>query len=527
MKKTILFAFLIISWFANSQSNYQRKLFPAVSTGSVSDAVYTNEYNTTTLLLENVFGPTQFSGFATLTKFTTTTGNVTSSKSFSIAGYDLAIKNVVKNNQMLYMVASLTNSAGVTGCIIKYNLSTNTTVWRRNLAINQSPYTLNTMVYDNDKYLYALGSCNHFAFSSDLFVSKIDTNGTLIWIKEMGENSLQHTPSTILYNGKRELYVTSTGTLNTSSHAIILRLDSSGAILNSNVLYTSASTGFREKYSSILRGKFTTIDKTMNNANGDPGPFLVRALDSTLNVVATKTIDGLNIKQIYSNNTNLLITGAAPVNLGFQGFRTIRLDTLLNIFGSRYFKKISTSSNNTSAACFINSTNNSFHFFKPNGNDTVTVIRADIYEGVGCRDSAFVTTSLTLSYSVMPYTFTTAVIAGTLTTISLPVGTLTYSSTSLCTALTTGFSSFSENGFISVYPNPANEILNFKFEMINANLQIKIFNGLGQLVEEEEIIIENNSGSISTNDLQTGIYFISLYDSKNQLMGVKKFVKEN
>ena len=523
MKNIILFAFILFSFIVNSQSNYQRKLFPTVPTGTVSDVVYTNEYNTTTLLMENVSGPTQYSGFATITKFTTTTGNVTSSRSFSVLGYDLAVKNVVRNNQMLYLVACLTNSAGVTGCIIKYNLSTNATVWRRTVAINSSPYSLNSIASDNDKYLYALGANNLM----DLFVSKIDTNGNLIWIKEIGEQFLLYKPSSILYNGKRELYVSAVGYYNGFGRGITFRLDSSSAILNNNAILSLSTPRFEEKFAAILNGKLVTIDKSMNLPSGDPGPFLIRTLDSTLNVVATKTLDGLNIKQIYSNNTNLLITGAALVNLGFKGFRTIRLDTLLNVFGSRHFNKIATSTNTTSAVCFINSTNNSFHIFKPNGNDTVTVIRADLYEGVGCRDSAFVPTSPTLSYSVMPYTFTTTPISGTLTTITLPVATITYSSSSLCTALTTGLNSISNNNeFISIYPNPANEILNFKFEMINENLEIKILNSIGQLIKEEKISIENNAGFINTNDLNTGIYFISIYDTNDKLIAVKKFVKE-
>ena len=526
MKNIILFAFILFSFIVNSQSNYQRKLFPTVPTGTVSDVVYTNEYNTTTLLMENVSGPTQYSGFATITKFTTTTGNVTSSRSFSIAGYDLAVKNVVRNNQMLYMVASLTNSAGVTGCVIKYNLSTNATVWRRTVALNSNPYSLNSIAFDNDKYLYALGSDNTVSATNNLFVIKLDTLGALVWIKSIGESTLFQKPSSIIYNGKRELYVTSIATLTSSTRAVVLRLDSSATILNSNAIVTGIMSGFQEKYSAVLKGKLTTIDKTMSLPSGDAGTLLIRMLDSTLNVVATKTLDGLNIKQIYSNNTNLLITGAAPVYLGFKGIRTIRLDTLLNVFGSRHFNKIITSTNSTSAACFINSTNNSFHVFKPNGNDTVTVIRTDIYEGVGCRDSAYIPPMPNLVHVITPYTFTANPITGTLTTITLPVATITYSSSSICTALTTGLNSFSENDFISVYPNPVKEILNFKFEMINANLQVKILNGLGQLVKEEEISIENNAGFINTNDLNTGIYFISIYDSNDKLIVVKKFVKE-
>lgn len=529
MKKIILFTFLSISLFVNSQSNYQRKLFPTAATGTVFEVVSTNEYNTTTYVVENVTGPSQYSGFSTLTKFTTTTGNVTSSKSFSITGYDLAIKHVVKNNQMLYMVASLTNSSSVTGCIIKYNLSTNLTVWRRTLAINANPYTLNAIAFDNDKYLYALGSDNSASATNNLFVTKLDTLGSLVWIKTIGEPTLAQKPSTILYNGKRELYVTTIANLSGASKAITLRLDSSANVLKSNAVYTVSLSGFQEKYSTILKGKLVTIDKTMTLPSGDAGPFLIRMLDTNFTSVITKTLTGINIKQIYASTNNLLITGSAPINLGYQGFRTVRLDSLLNYIGGHSFNKINTSSNGTSAACFINSTNNSYHIFKPNANnDTVTFVRADSFEGVGCRDSAFVPITPNFTYSVALYTYTTTPITGTLTTITLPVGTVTYSSSTLCSALTTDLKSIIIDQDLSVFPNPAKEMLNFKLEMINENERVnsKIINCIGQLIKEEKISIENNSGTISTDDLRSGIYFISLYDSNGQLLGVKKFIKD-
>ncbi len=526
MKKLLLLAFVALTFLANSQSNYQRKLFPTVVTGTVSNVVYSNEYNTTTLMMENVIGQTPYSGYATITKFTTTTGNVTSSRSFSIAGYDLAVKHVIKNNQMLYMIASLTNSSSTIGCIIKYNLSTNATVWRRTLAINLTPYTLNAITYDNDKYLYALGCDDSINPTSNLLVSKLDTLGNLVWIKKIVEPTLAQKPSMILYNGKRELYVTSISNLGVSSRATTLRLDSSANVLNSNAINAFSLSGFQEKYSAILKGKLVTIDKTMSLPSGDAGSFLIRVLDTNLVAVKTKTLDGLNIKQIFANTNNLLISGAAPITFSTTGFKTIRLDTLLNYVGGRNFNKINTSTNNSSAVCFINSTNNSYHLFKPDGNDSVFVARADNFEVVGCRDSVYMPLTPNLTYSTMPYTYSTTAITGTLTTITLPVATITYSSSSLCTALTTDLSSFSENNVISIYPNPVKELLNFKFEMINENFDVKILNSIGQLIKEEKISNQNNSGYISTNDLHSGIYLISIYDSNGKLIAVKKFVKE-
>lgn len=520
MKKIILFSFILFSVFANAQSNYQRKLFQTPVAGTVSEVIYSNEYNTTTYVVENLSGSSPYTGYATLTKFTTTTGNVTSSRSFSISGYDVAIKQVIKKNHIIFMVASLTNSAGTTGMIVKYNLSTNATSWRRTVAISASPYTLNSITYDNGLYLYALGTCSVNNPSSDLFVAKLDTNGTAVWFKTLGSSTGQHIASNIVYNGKRELYVTSTTTLNTTSNAITLRLDSSATVLSSNAIVTNVGGGFRANRSAILKGKLVTVDQTVNMSNGDTGPFLIRSLDTNLTAISSKTLDGMDVKQIYSNNVNLLVTGSAPTNLSLKGFRTIRLDTVLVISGSRYFKKIITSNHNTSASCYINSTNNSFHFFKPNGNDTLTYVRADFFEGVGCRDTAYAPTVPALSFTATAYTSSVSLISGTLTTITLLVATESYSSSTLCSALTTGIQSVSNSEFISLYPNPTNSVLNINSEAeFISSIMIRDVTG-------KEILAGKTNGQINVSFLEAGVYFISLYNESEQLVCIKKFVKE-
>jgi hypothetical protein len=62
--------------------------------------------------------------------------------------------------------------------------------------------------------------------------------------------------------------------------------------------------------------------------------------------------------------------------------------------------------------------------------------------------------------------------------------------------------------------------------MINENLEVKILNSIGQLIKEEKISHQTNSDYISTNDLNSGIYLISIFDSNGKLITVKKFVKE-
>jgi len=65
---------------------------------------------------------------------------------------------------------------------------------------------------------------------------------------------------------------------------------------------------------------------------------------------------------------------------------------------------------------------------------------------------------------------------------------------------------------IKLYPNPANDILNIEFSLEQENNfnSVVIYNSLGQIIHEEEILIKNKSASIKTNDLPNGVYLLQL-----------------
>ncbi len=65
---------------------------------------------------------------------------------------------------------------------------------------------------------------------------------------------------------------------------------------------------------------------------------------------------------------------------------------------------------------------------------------------------------------------------------------------------------------INLYPNPANDELNIAINArINVDLnRILIYNSIGQLIREEEIIFKNNSGFLNTTDLPNGVYYLNL-----------------
>ena len=73
---------------------------------------------------------------------------------------------------------------------------------------------------------------------------------------------------------------------------------------------------------------------------------------------------------------------------------------------------------------------------------------------------------------------------------------------------TVGVNELSNGSSVSVYPNPANDVLNISLETIKENTEIKIYNQLGEIVLTEHLTTQNSS--FKTNHLQSGVYFYTI-----------------
>ena len=62
---------------------------------------------------------------------------------------------------------------------------------------------------------------------------------------------------------------------------------------------------------------------------------------------------------------------------------------------------------------------------------------------------------------------------------------------------------------ISIYPNPSNGIFNILHEGIKGDIQIKVFDLMGEQYSDFEIK-DSNSTKLDLSDLPAGVYFISI-----------------
>lgn len=78
-----------------------------------------------------------------------------------------------------------------------------------------------------------------------------------------------------------------------------------------------------------------------------------------------------------------------------------------------------------------------------------------------------------------------------------------------------------EKGIVMLYPNPANDILNFNIQRFSANTIIEIYSALGQRVLETKVASAN--GSITVSPLSSGIYFCRITSGTST--SIIKFIK--
>jgi hypothetical protein len=67
---------------------------------------------------------------------------------------------------------------------------------------------------------------------------------------------------------------------------------------------------------------------------------------------------------------------------------------------------------------------------------------------------------------------------------------------------------------LNLFPNPASGVMNYSISNAeNKNYSLQIFNALGELVKSENI--NNSSGQISLEKLETGIYLVQFMNANS------------
>jgi PKD repeat protein len=75
---------------------------------------------------------------------------------------------------------------------------------------------------------------------------------------------------------------------------------------------------------------------------------------------------------------------------------------------------------------------------------------------------------------------------------------------------------------LEIYPNPASNLLNLKLTNASETVNIKVYNALGQIIDDFDV--KNNKASINLSNYKKGMYYIGADDGIQNTL--KKFIKE-
>jgi len=79
---------------------------------------------------------------------------------------------------------------------------------------------------------------------------------------------------------------------------------------------------------------------------------------------------------------------------------------------------------------------------------------------------------------------------------------------------------------VSIFPNPAVEYVNVKFEApVAKTIRLTVHNVIGNTVELESEILDEHEIKLRVKDLATGYYLISVKDDRSNLSSTYRFLK--
>ncbi len=409
------------------------------------------------------------------------------------------------------------------------------------------------------------------AFNPNIFILKLNSNGNFIWAKNIGNqftdiaNNISIRGANVYvtgsYNGSLIDFDPNTGTQLLSGYedAFMLKLDTAGNFIwAKNVGGTSIEVG--NSVTSDIAGNIYATGTYGSNSDFDPsastytiagqGAFILK-LDASGNFLMAKGLDGATGKSIRVDATGNIYTAG-----NFQGI--VDLDpslttytyqsigggadlyvSKLNSTGSFVWaKNINSSSADLSAGLELDAVGNIYLTAKSYGSglkieggpinivpgfagDYMVILQfnnlgsliginsvggSDVMPKAMALDAS--NTIYTTGYFVYTCDFNPDVPVVNL--VSLGFTDNFISKLTLNPFIISGISEYkSVTNLFNAYPNPSNELINIKLEILSeTNTTIEITNTLGQVVLSKALT--QNITQLNISDLTKGIYFITV-----------------
>ncbi|MBF2050378.1 MAG: DUF4347 domain-containing protein [Elainella sp. C42_A2020_010] len=311
-------------------------------------------------------------------------GNVIWAKNFGSSGSDSASRLTADREGNLYLTGSFSNSisfsnttltsAGSEDIFVTKLDSTGNVVWAKNFGGSSADFASSTHI-DSTGNLYLVGSfSNSISFSNttltsagseDIFVTKLDSTGNVVWAKNFGGSGADKANTVLDKAGN--LYLTgsfsnsisfgsTTLTSTGETDAFVTKLDSTGNVVwAKNFGGISAEVVDRilvdQSGNLFVIGSFSnsiSFGSTTLTSTGSENTFVTK-IDSTGNVVWAKSFGSANYQ--YARNFSLDRSGNLFLIGNFDGLTATSID-----YSNLFITKLDGSSGTT----IWNKTFNSF-----------------------------------------------------------------------------------------------------------------------------------------------------------------------
>lgn len=404
---------------------------------------------------------------------------------------------------------------------------------------------------------------------SDVFVTKYDGSGNVIWAKNFGgsdndngwsltTDSIGNSYVTGTYSSPTILFGTTTLTTNLGVNSVFFtKIDSNGNVVWANKVITTgdgmvnsvAVDKFGNSYlTGILSSTMVTIGTFTLNGSGQD--CFVAKIDPSGNVLWVKTYnlavgysiscDGSNFIYVtggFSGGT-LSLGSYTLSNPGMSDYFLMKQDLNGNVLWAReglnssdsYGRTVSVDNNGlyVTGAFYTNVLLDTFLLSSPTGSTTALfVCKYDFNGNLLCASK--LVGSNTVGGVVVGDGQGGAVVAGTYQNGYLIIGSTYFNSMFGTNAFIAkyfcsnniGINEFQLNNNIKVYPNPNNG--NFNINNTSNTAVLVIYNSIGQEVHHQQL--KQGENNILTKDLSKGLYNYVLLDN-NQKIESGKLVLE-
>ena len=455
---------------------------------------------------------------------------------FTDDGFSITIK---QTNDLGFIISGSTNGFGAgsfdDSYIIKLD-NTGTIQWEKRISGSSWDRFRDVVELANGDFLLTGSGSSFSAGNMDAHYVKISSNGNLIWIKNLGNTSREHSQSIIELSGGNHILSGNTNITNNSStnraNPFLIKTTNSGTVIWGKEY--NISTFFTDINETIMLndGNLLNVGETRASDAGNHDIFLLKT-DTNGTVIWSKKYGGtgndigVNIRE--KTNGDLIISAFT----GSFGNANQLLLINTDASGNPIWSKTYGGSNNdeldwwgkpmellTTNEIIIAGGTLSFGA----GNEDVYVVKTNECGESYCNEQTVTLTTSSLSPIGSSFNVLTTS-GGALSNTNSIVNTISFTENVLCDSNLVSVNTISDiNKNLNIYPNPAFNYLNVEINKGFEIQHIEIYSVTGQKVDTKSFEKIDEFIQIDISNLNEGLYFLKVY-GKDKTLEISKFFK--